>query len=122
MGSLSYDAQMSVQEHLERDSQVRSGRLVSPRSRAMLFLCLLTMIITVLVSMCLCIFHGTQSHVYRVVYLMLGIGLIGLVAIQMILIALIKKGDLVPEKTKGLVFIGLLIIVEAVLTTLILYN
>lgn len=55
-------------------------------------------------------------------FILLGLGLVGFLAVNCILILFIRYGDLSPEKSPFLYFVGSCIVIESILTCVLLFR
>ncbi|XP_076074038.1 uncharacterized protein LOC143045435 [Mytilus galloprovincialis] len=95
------------------------GNNLSPNSRRLQILFVSLVVIMVGINIGLSMDQGIKHGAN---YFMLGISLIGFVVIEIILILFIRKGELPPEKTWFLYFVGGCVILESIFTDVLLYQ
>lgn len=94
----------------------------TPRAR-LLQICFVALVtIMVLISIILSIVQGVKNGSYGGIYFMLGICLIGFVAVEIILIRFIRKEELPREKMWFLYFVGGCVILECIFTDVLLFD
>ncbi|XP_064610251.1 uncharacterized protein LOC135474481 [Liolophura sinensis] len=94
----------------------------SPRSKTLQLLFVSTVVLMVVITLSLSIYRGVILGQYGGLYFMLGICLIGFVAVEIVLVALIRSGELPKEKLWFLYFMGICIMLEAVFTNILLFR
>ncbi|XP_052819788.1 uncharacterized protein LOC128245622 [Mya arenaria] len=94
----------------------------TPKQRClqMMFVGLVT--VMVLVSMILSIVQGVKNGSYGAIYFMMGLCLLGFVAIEVILIIFIRREHLDRSKLWFLYFVGSIVILESIFTDVLVYK
>ncbi|XP_033101046.1 uncharacterized protein LOC117104338 [Anneissia japonica] len=78
--------------------------------------------ISVLISIILSIVQGAKTKSHGFIFFLLGLSLIGFVAIELFLIRFIKSGDLHESKTWFLYIVGGCAMLESIFTDVLLYQ
>ncbi|XP_045212332.1 uncharacterized protein LOC123563547 isoform X1 [Mercenaria mercenaria] len=94
----------------------------TPRARLLQILFVALVVIMVLVCIVLSIVQGVKNGSYGAIYFMLGLSLIGFVAVEVILVVFIRRDHLDRGKLWFLYFVGGIVILESVFTDILLYR
>lgn len=94
----------------------------SPRAKAILYGFVSIVIINVLVALILCFYQGAKTKRDGFLYFLMACCLIGLVAAEIILIPLVRRGDLAKEKSWFLYFLGFCILLESIFTDILVMH
>lgn len=104
------------------DQTIYHDSTQTPRARMLQILFVALVTVMVLISIILSIVQGIKNGKYGAIYFMLGVSLLGYVALEIILIIFIRK-DLLPQnKMWFLYFLGFVVILEAIFTDVLLYD
>jgi len=94
----------------------------TPKARCMQLLFVGLVIIMVLVTVILSIVQGIKKGSYGGIYFMLGVSLLGFVAVEVFLIFFIRRDHLAQDKMWFLYFVGGIVILEAIFTDVLLFE
>ena len=103
----------------EKENALYYGNNQSPTSLRLQLLFVALVVVMVVITIGLSLDRGIELGTN---YFMLGISLIGFVVVEIILILFIRKGELPPEKTWFLYFVGVCVILESIFTDVLLYQ
>lgn len=92
----------------------------TPTARLLQLSFMVIVVIMVLISFILSIYRCVLQR--DGLYILLGLGLVGFLIVNCVLILFIRYGDLSPEKSPFLYFVGGCIIIEAILTSVLLFK
>ncbi|GAB1602930.1 uncharacterized protein LOC115211943 [Argonauta hians] len=81
-----------------------------------------TLIIMVFITISLSIYQGVHQSENGALNFMLGLSLIGFVAVELLMVKFIQNGDLSREKTWFLYFVGGCVFLEAIFTDVLLFH
>lgn len=97
-----------------------STQTPTARRSQVLFVALVA--IAVLICIILSIVQGVKNGSYGAIYFMLGLSLIGFVAVEIILVLFIRRDHLDRGKIWFLYFVGGVVILESIFTDILLYK
>lgn len=94
----------------------------TPKARFLQILFVALVVIMVLVCVILSIVQGVKNGSYGAIYFMLGLSLVGFVAVEIILVIFIRRDHLDRGKLWFLYFVGGIVILESIFTDILLFR
>lgn len=119
-GQRSFGSTANTGNRPAEDGPIYYDTQQSPTAKLLQLSFMVIVVIMVLVSFLLSIYRSAVQH--QGLYVLLGLGLVGFLAINIILILFIRYGDLSPEKSWFLYIVGGCIVIEAILTNILLFQ
>nr|XP_054773657.1 uncharacterized protein LOC129281770 [Lytechinus pictus] len=114
-----FGAPKGAEEGAPSQSPMYHDSTQSPRAKCILYSFVGVIIINVLIALILCFYQGARTKRDGFLYFLMACCLIGLVAAEIILIPMLRRGDLVKEKSWFLYFFGFCILLESIFTDIL---
>lgn len=93
-----------------------------PKARAMMIGSVIITSVMVIIALSLCIYQGVKTGQHGFLYFLIGVCLIGFIAVEIILMRFLRSGDLAPEKAWFLYFLGFCIFLESIFTDVLVMH